>query len=333
MVPHNYRTHDFHLFGKDLSIAGMAGLHNNANNKEPLIYLRDTAKRVVLIGLHETHNFTPDATRYGVEYHYIPVPDLVRRPIDPAKYDAIYAALKKATEEGKQVAIHCGAGDGRTGTALATLKLRELIEAAAKANPAILDEKPGATTSVYTTLNHKAVTCTPFVKAAVEGIRMQSNPMVIGSQSVETENDISTLIAYEKHLRIVIKQELGANLTTSTTSPQISNKAFWSGLWRSIVNFFVGLVKSLLHWCSGTPQSQHGATPEDTATSSTDKGSASAMSAMMAGGDSKTAVTKLEKVNDPHESPIATAIIPYVTPVASSDKDAHVTVINNTKMY
>lgn len=211
MRPKNYRAHRFHLLGRDLTIAGMASPHNNSSINNALAYLRDNEKRTVLIGLNET-NFTIDATNNGLEYHHIPVPDFAANPVSPAKYDAIYAVVKKAIEEGKAVTIHSGAGDGRTGTALASLKLRELLEIEAKDNPSILDDNPGNTTSVHAAMVYNGyIPCTPLVKAAVEGIRTQRIATDnSGSHSVETENDIYTLIQYEKHLRLVIKEELKA---------------------------------------------------------------------------------------------------------------------------
>ncbi len=347
MVPYNYRTHDFHLFGKALSIGGMAGLHNNANNHDPLIYLRDTAKRVVLIGLHETHNFTDVANLHGIEYHYIPIPDFEPTPIDPAKYDAIYVALKKATAEGKQVAIHCGSGNGRTGTALTSLKLRELIETAAARNPAILDENPGKTTSVHSTINGK-VACTPFVKAAVEGIRNQSNPVDVGSKSVETTNDIHTLIAYEKHLRLVIKQELRAKpavtedvLSVDGDVPlrETNKKGFWSGLWSSIVHFFVSLVKSFIHLFGSSNQHQHEMTNDPAATASTGvtspvtKGSAADISIMLADGDSKVAMAQLAKGHRPVLAPVLEPIVPKILALTFGEDEESAKINHHTGMY
>jgi len=205
MRPFNYRTNDFHLQGKDIAIGGMAGPHSNKDVNAALRYLRDTEKRTVLIGLHDHFDFKEDAERNGLEYYHIPVPDFSSKPISPATYDAIYAAVKKAAT------IHCGAGDGRTGTALASIKLRELLEQAARVNPSILDENPANTTLVHAKMAFKNIPCTPLVKQAVEGIRTNRKAIdSSGSHSVETENDIQTLINYEKHLRQVIKQELKA---------------------------------------------------------------------------------------------------------------------------
>ncbi len=214
--PKNYRAHDFHILGEDISIGGMAGLHHNYNMNTALRYLKDTEKRVVLIGMHEKFNFTAVANRHRIEYYHVPVGDLLNTPIHPEIYDVIYGVVKKATTKGKRVTISCGAGDGRTGTALASLKLRELLEKTAKENPLILAESPGKTEMVKIPIGTEEslpniVPCTPFVKAAVEGVRNQrSAPDDSGLNSVETSNDIATLIAYEVHLRRVITAEIKA---------------------------------------------------------------------------------------------------------------------------
>ena len=209
--PTNFRTHHFNLFDKDLSIGGMAGPHHNTDRSGVLTYLKYSEKRDVLIGLHET-DFSKDAYENGLEYHFIPIPDATETPVSTDIYDAIYSVVKNATKEGKRVTIHCGAGDGRTGTALACLKLRELLEKAAKEDASILDGTPGKTVTIYATRVHDHdVPCTPFVKAAIEELRLQRTAIdESGIHSVETENEIQTLVGYEKHLRLLIKNELEA---------------------------------------------------------------------------------------------------------------------------
>lgn len=208
-IPRNFRAHRFNLFGDRITIGGMAAPHNNFGKEDEVFkYLKDEQNRDVLIGLHE-QDFTADAQRNGIEYHHIPVPDVAITPISPEKYDAIYGVVKQATAEGKQVTIHCGAGDGRTGTALAALKLRELLENEAKENQSILDSDPENTALVHATFVTAELPCTPLVKQAVEAVRNDREASSDnGSHSVETKNDIQTLIDYERHLRPIIKEEL-----------------------------------------------------------------------------------------------------------------------------
>ena len=214
--PANFRVNKFTLGGKEVLIAGMARPNYNDEYavQARLKYLRDVENRTVLMGLYQ-NSFEAQAKAQGLEYYHIPVHDLPGKghPISPERYDKIYEVVKKATSEGKLVTIHCGAGDGRTGTALASLKLRELLEQQASVKSSTLDDIPGKTVSVHVSYGGaKDVPCTPFVKLAVEAVRQQrivsSNADLSGSHSVETENDIDTLMNYEAHLRQKIKQEL-----------------------------------------------------------------------------------------------------------------------------
>lgn len=209
-TPTNYRTNQFHLFDRDFTIAGMQGAHNTGNPGATLRYLHEHDHRAVLIGLHEK-NFTEIATKNGLEYHWIPIPDFSDEVSDET-YDSIYEAVKQAVEAGKQVTIHCGSGDGRTGTALASLKLRELLEQSAQHDPSILDDKPekSATVLIKGIVEYP---CTPFVKEAIEKIRTERVPisdLKAGRRSVESHDDIDILIGYEAHLRAAIKKELSA---------------------------------------------------------------------------------------------------------------------------
>jgi len=123
-----------------------------------------------------------------------------RIPVE--KYDAIYRAVSAAQAAGKKVAIHCGAGDGRTGTALASLVLRELLEKAYKEQDLDFEKTQAKTEKIYMDYGVSIsgggeVDVTPFVKLAIEETRRRSNH----PQSVETHNDVESLILYEQHLR------------------------------------------------------------------------------------------------------------------------------------
>lgn len=221
--PQNYRTNPFHLFGRDLTIAGMAGPHNNGNRDEVFDFLKNKDRREVLIGLHEKEDFTDEANQHGIEYLRIPIIDFAMTPIPASIYDGIFAAVKKATEDNKLVAIHCGSGDGRTATAMAALKLRELLEKEARAHPEILDSQPENTVMVKPSTEDTTTPCTPLVKAAIESIRSERvAPDISGIHAVEKDNDIVTLIEYEKHLRQVLKAEL--NLTNEKEKMALRDK-------------------------------------------------------------------------------------------------------------
>ena len=207
--PDNYRVNRFYLMNRHLSIAGMARpdyFSGGTAIGEKLNYLNHTEKRMVLIGLFHA-SFAAQAVVSGLEYIHIPVADF--QPVPPETYDQLYAAIKKATQEGKTVTVHCGAGDGRTGTALSALKLRELLEKQALNDINSLDESPAH--SAFARVSYhgvKNVPCTPLVKEAIDLVRTDRLSLdKNGEHSVETETDVKTLLTYEKHLRAMIKKE------------------------------------------------------------------------------------------------------------------------------
>lgn len=215
--PINYREYSFHLFGEYISIAGLAGPHNNkyddgssrVNEVFEFLYQND---RLVSIGLHEVNEFKSIENDYGMQFYHVALPDFAKTPLSPQFYDLIYEKIKEATEERLQVSIHCGSGNGRTTTALASLKLREILEEAAFKAPAILNRKSQATETigVVSPLPEK-VKCTPFVKKAILALhqaRLEAGPA--DSVLIETSNDVRTLMRYEEHLKGVIKNELDA---------------------------------------------------------------------------------------------------------------------------
>lgn len=136
-------------------------------------------------------------------YDWYDTPFEKTKRISPAVYDAIYLAAKKAQDKGKKIAIHCGAGDGRTGTALASLKLREILDDEYSKNNINFDNPPNMTEQIHTEFGGLKdgagcnVNVTPFVKKAIEKIRSFDKP---GHHSVESPNDVATLIMYERHL-------------------------------------------------------------------------------------------------------------------------------------
>lgn len=134
------------------------------------------------------------------------------KPINPEIYDRIYAAVLKAQEAGKKVAIFCGSGNGRTGTALACLKLRELVEQEFLGNPAGFSKLPNdRSASVHVEqLRHMQkgdgyIPVTPMVKLAIEHIR------AVNKSALELANDVETVLQYEQHLRQEFVQRLSGD--------------------------------------------------------------------------------------------------------------------------
>jgi atypical dual specificity phosphatase len=81
--------------------------------------LRELAAQgiAVLVNLHQRPH-PPDAlSRHGLTELHLPVPDFT--PPTPVQLERGLAAIEQALAGGHKVAVHCGAGLGRTGTLLA----------------------------------------------------------------------------------------------------------------------------------------------------------------------------------------------------------------------
>ncbi len=81
--------------------------------------LRELADRGVtlLVNLHEQAHRSELLARYGLTEVHLPVPDFT--PPAPDQLERGVAAIEQAVASGRKVAVHCGAGLGRTGTLLA----------------------------------------------------------------------------------------------------------------------------------------------------------------------------------------------------------------------
>jgi atypical dual specificity phosphatase len=71
----------------------------------------------VLINLHERQHPDGALARYGLTEVHLPVPDFT--PPTPAQLEQGVTAIESAISGGHMVAVHCGAGLGRTGTLVA----------------------------------------------------------------------------------------------------------------------------------------------------------------------------------------------------------------------
>jgi hypothetical protein len=114
----------------------------------------------------------------------------------------IHQRIENEADAGRNVLIHCGAGGGRTGTVLASLVLRDLVQAELRNNPQfwqVID--PNLSVSLdYDVNGYKRdfsyLGVTPLVKQAIDTIRQKDS----SEKSVETPEQVAELMKYQYFL-------------------------------------------------------------------------------------------------------------------------------------
>lgn len=115
--------------------------------------LRDLARRRIglVVNLHERPHPPERLARHGLVELHLPVRDFT--PPTPDQLRRGVAALKQALADGTRVAVHCGAGLGRTGTLLACF----LVEGGREPDEAIGLVRAARPGSLETSAQEKAV--------------------------------------------------------------------------------------------------------------------------------------------------------------------------------
>lgn len=148
----------------------------------------------------ETRNMAPEITDLGL--NHILDPNLTVEDFQTPTYrqmEAIQERIQEEADEGRKVLIHCGAGGGRTGTVLASLVLRDLVQAERRNNRQFWQD---GDQSLPVALNYDIqgnrhdysyFGVTPLVKQAIETIRKKDS----SEMSVETPQQVEELMKYQ----------------------------------------------------------------------------------------------------------------------------------------
>ena len=192
MKPSNFRTIEYQIAGQTINIAGMAkpdfGISSSA---ESMAFLKQE-KYDVIASLNPTAEYEAEAK--GIQYNSLEVEDFTPPSIEVC--DKAFDIITEATQKGQKVAVHCGEGFGRTGTALAAIKLKELILSMSLEEIEQIESEPNVAIELGHYFNTGQRECSPLVKKATEIVRAAPG----SNNSVEVESQIELLCKYQAHV-------------------------------------------------------------------------------------------------------------------------------------
>ena len=172
----------------------------------------------LVISLHESHNSQPAVDEVeGLDLVSIPLEDICGLVPRGAPIPAHKAAdlmdicdkVRACQEQNQQVAIFCGAGNGRTGTALVCLLLNDMYTK----NPDLL-EKPTLLGMAKGSNGESLEVPLPVVRA-IEMVRLMSG----NSQYVESASDLQSLANFHEALTDKLAKEAGITLEEPDPPP------------------------------------------------------------------------------------------------------------------
>lgn len=170
----------------------------------------------VVISLHESHDSQPAVDKVpDLELEWIPLEDICGLvpfgqlpPTHNVKdLERICDTVDECRSQGKVVAIFCGAGHGRTGTALACLVLTDMY----KENPGLLDRAPEL--AEIKGSNGEILEVPKSVADSITMVRMMTG----NEEYVESASDIASLVEYHDALTAKLTKELGADQESVNT--------------------------------------------------------------------------------------------------------------------
>ncbi|MDF1759163.1 MAG: dual specificity protein phosphatase family protein [Coxiellaceae bacterium] len=158
-----------------------------------------------ILNLHETRDDRAAAEAEGLKYIDMPLKDF--ESVSSKHLDQIYSRVTEAMSNNEPVVIHCGAGNGRTAVALASLKIHELLQQqfiAGKPFKKVTAQTRAALTETVTfTTSEPDARCSPITKAAIGLIRAAGYEGTNhGASSIEKPGDVGDLNNHEKILNI-----------------------------------------------------------------------------------------------------------------------------------
>lgn len=218
--PTRFRAIQYNIAGRHIEIAGLArpGLQNKQSVNEVVTYLNKHRFNTLISLEHETkHKGLKKEISKTPEMDYIEkytVEDFHPPSID--NLENIYKIVRQNALQGKQTAVHCAAGLGRTGSVLAAFKLKERMLAMSDSelndslNAPNVKVKLGQYAQGYERKNPDARSCSVLVKEAIETIRSQGGSYQI--DYVENEDQVDRLCEYQKYLvQTILKQRKALN--------------------------------------------------------------------------------------------------------------------------
>lgn len=251
--PRSFREFSIPLMGcSSVRIAGLANpIRYNNSYESVLDYLQQKGFEA-LISVDEPQQSIPgldDYQRIGKywktkcsgEHYYIHYPDPLggsgksEHLLTISDFDNLFSYVRESIANNRSIAIHCGAGYGRTGTMLAALALYSELEKIYNADPVEFQQYDIDDSSQTITTGHSGmpIHCSKALYRSIMLVRSlgQYSPQ---DSSVETEGQIKALIQLEKHLIDKFKQDPPVPVPVKSVREKPDNK-------------FISILKSIFY--------------------------------------------------------------------------------------